>query len=54
MSHTLTDDLHARPYHLDIIAKKLTHKLTSVLPVVVEEITLAFEENTNIGTGPWN
>ena len=39
------------PYHIEIISKKLTHRLTNIIPTVVEEITLAFDENAKVGSG---
>jgi len=42
--------LNVNPYHLDIISKKLTQRLVVLLPDVLEEITMAFEEYTNIGS----
>jgi len=50
LQYTLSKDLYMNPYHLDIISKKLTQRLTNVLPTVVDEITMAFDENTNIGS----
>jgi hypothetical protein len=51
MKYTMSKDLSLYPYHLEIISKKLTQRLTTVLPEVVEEVAVAFEENVNIGAG---
>ncbi|KII83969.1 hypothetical protein PLICRDRAFT_46743 [Plicaturopsis crispa FD-325 SS-3] len=48
--HTFSDDLFVHPYHLDIISKRLSQKLTTVIPEVLDEITMAFEENVDIGS----
>jgi hypothetical protein len=40
-----------RATYIDQVISKLTHSLTTVLPEVIEEMTLAFEENTSIGPG---
>ena len=45
--------MNVNPYHLDIISKKLTQRLVVLLPDVLEEITMAFEEYTNIGSGSY-
>ncbi|KII83970.1 hypothetical protein PLICRDRAFT_179998 [Plicaturopsis crispa FD-325 SS-3] len=48
--YIFSQDLYVNPYHLDLISKKLTQKLTTVIPEVLEEITMAFEENVKIGS----
>lgn len=36
-------------YHLKVIQVNLTQRLSSILPEIVDEVTLAWKENTNIG-----
>lgn len=36
-------------YHIKVIQVNLTQKLSSILPDIVEEVTLAWKDNTNIG-----
>lgn len=36
-------------YHIKVIQVNLTQKLSSILPDIVEEVTLAWQDNTNIG-----
>lgn len=38
-------------YRNIIIARNLTNRLSSVLPEAMNELIMAFEENTNIGRG---
>jgi len=49
MKYTMSKDLCLHPYHIEIVSKNLTRGLTTVLPEIVDEITMAFEENTSIG-----
>lgn len=39
-------------YHLKIIQVNLTQRLSSILPDIVDEVTLAWQDNTNI-TDQW-
>ncbi|KAI5776568.1 cytochrome P450 [Geopyxis carbonaria] len=49
MQYTLHPSLQTDPYHLEIISKKMTQSLATVLPDVVQEITMAFEDGVEIG-----
>jgi hypothetical protein len=51
MKYTMSKDLCLHPYHVEIISKNLTRRLTAILPEIVDEITIAFEKNTSIGPG---
>lgn len=51
VKHTISASLLTHPYHMKIIATKLTQKLANVLPETAEEAALAFEESMRIGTG---
>ncbi|KAI5816999.1 cytochrome P450 [Pyronema omphalodes] len=50
--YTLSRDLNAHPYHIEIILKNLTNRLSSILPEVFDELIESFEDNTNI-TSDW-
>ncbi|KII83967.1 hypothetical protein PLICRDRAFT_179995 [Plicaturopsis crispa FD-325 SS-3] len=50
LRYTFSQELYDNKYHLDIISKKLTHKLTTVIPEVLEEIAMALEENMNVNS----
>lgn len=39
-------------YHLKVIQINLTQRLSSILPEIVDEVTLAWKDNTNI-TDQW-
>jgi hypothetical protein len=47
----MSDDIIINPYHMNIISKRLTR--ANVLPAVVEEVALAFEEHTNVRSGSY-
>lgn len=36
-------------YHIKVIQVNLTQRLSRILPDIVEEVTLAWQDNTNIG-----
>jgi len=38
-------------YHVDLMRKNMTEKLSSLLPDVVDEVTNAFEELTDVKNG---
>lgn len=40
-------------YHLKVIQVYLTQRLSSILPEIISEVTLAWQENTNIGDGSY-
>lgn len=44
IGYTLSSSIHGNPYHVEIIRKNLTERLGKVLPKVVEEICLTFQE----------
>ncbi|CAZ80769.1 unnamed protein product [Tuber melanosporum] len=46
---TLHPSIKYDTYHLKLIRTKLTQRLSIVLPEVMDELTLAWEESTNIG-----
>jgi len=50
-SYCFSDDLVKINYHMDIIRDNLTNKLGSILPKAMNELVLAFGENTKIGPG---
>jgi hypothetical protein len=50
LKYTLGKDLSLHAYHVDIITKNFTR---SVLPEILDEFTMAFAENTNIGSGSY-
>lgn len=45
MDHSFRTDL----YHLKVIQVNLTQRLSTILPDIVSEVTLAWQENTDIG-----
>ena len=47
--YILCASIHSNPYHVGIISKRLTSRIVSVLPEIVEEICLTFRENSSIG-----
>lgn len=47
--YILCASIHSDPYHVKIISKKLTSRIVTVLPEIVEEICLTFRENSSIG-----
>jgi len=49
--YILCSSIHNDPYHVEIISKKLTSRIEALLPAIVEEIRLAFCENSSIGDG---
>jgi hypothetical protein len=56
ISYLLDNTVHSNPYHMDIILKNLTLRLGVLIPEIMEEISLCFEEyfnNENIGYEEW-
>lgn len=51
MPYTFSKDLEINLYHVDIISKNLTTRLGSIMPEVMSELIMSFEENVNIGRG---
>jgi hypothetical protein len=51
ISYTLSSTIHSNPYHVDILNKNLTQRLSKVLPDVVDELQRTFEENVPSGIG---
>lgn len=51
MPYTFSKDLEVNLYHLDLISKNLTTRLGSILPEVMSELIMSFEENTSIARG---
>jgi len=46
---TLHPSIKYDKYHVKLIQTKLTQRLTTILPEVMDELVLAWEENTSIG-----
>ncbi|KAF8537364.1 cytochrome P450 [Trichophaea hybrida] len=51
ISYTLSSTIHSNPYHVDILTKNLTQRLSKVLPDVVDELRRTFEKNVPSGIG---
>lgn len=51
MAYTFSAEMVKLDYHTALIQKNLTNRLSSILPEIVSELVLSFEENTNIGPG---
>jgi len=51
ISYTLSSGIHSDPYHVDIISRNLTQRLSKVLPDIVDELQRTFEENVPVGIG---
>ncbi|PWW80839.1 hypothetical protein C7212DRAFT_161685, partial [Tuber magnatum] len=49
MEWTLHPSIKYDPYHIKLIQTKLTQRLSIILPEVMEEVVLSWEQNTNIG-----
>jgi len=49
--YTFHEGLLQDAYHVDLMRKNMTEKLSSLLPDIVDEITDAFEELTDIKNG---
>ena len=50
--YTFSTDLCKYDYHIELIRMNLsTNRVSSFLPEILSEVTLAFEENTSIGPG---
>ncbi|KAI9060502.1 cytochrome P450 [Trametes sanguinea] len=52
--YTLGDDVHENTYHVDIIREKLTRSIPTILPDVIDELSVAVEECIPVkGDGSW-
>ena len=49
--YTFHEGIIQDAYHVDLMRKNMTEKLSSLLPDVVSEVTYAFEELTDVGNG---
>ena len=49
--YTFHEGMVQDAYHVDLMRKNMTEKLSSLLPDVVDEVTDAFEELTDVKNG---
>ncbi|KAI5851430.1 cytochrome P450 [Morchella snyderi] len=49
IDYTMDHSFRTETYHLKVIQVYLTQRLSSILPEIISEVTLAWQENTNIG-----